>query len=199
MQQPRLDLRLSQRLVLTPTLQQAIKLLQYSRQELVQYIRQELLENPTLEEIRAEPIGPAAEAPAPAAVDAEAGELFAPVAEPQPEVEAAVGQDVHRGRVLGHAQRVVEGQEEHPGADAQAGGARGDGRREGSCPRSRTAGRGSWRGSSETFCHASLRSCHLTASPLTPLISPQNNSLTFLGSCGAGPQPRGRTREQKLA
>jgi RNA polymerase sigma-54 factor len=61
MQQPRLDLRLTQRLVLTPSLQQAIKLLQYSRQELVQYIRQELLENPTLEELRAEPIGPAPE------------------------------------------------------------------------------------------------------------------------------------------
>ena len=61
--QPRLDLRLTQRLVLTPTLQQAIKLLQYSRQELVQYIHQELLENPTLEEIREEPIGPAAEPP----------------------------------------------------------------------------------------------------------------------------------------
>jgi len=60
MQQPRLDLRLTQRLVLTPTLQQAIKLLQYSRQELVQYIRQELLENPTLEEERAEPLGPVA-------------------------------------------------------------------------------------------------------------------------------------------
>jgi len=59
MQQPRLDLRLTQRLVLTPSLQQAIKLLQYSRQELVQYIRQELLENPTLEELQAEPIGPA--------------------------------------------------------------------------------------------------------------------------------------------
>lgn len=41
---------MSQRLVLTPTLQQAIKLLQYSRQELVQYVHQELLENPTLEE-----------------------------------------------------------------------------------------------------------------------------------------------------
>jgi RNA polymerase sigma-54 factor len=69
MQQPRLDLRLTQRLVLTPSLQQAIKLLQYSRQELVQYIRQELLENPTLEELQAEPIGPAPEvAPAPVVV-----------------------------------------------------------------------------------------------------------------------------------
>ena len=47
--EPRLSLKMSQRLVLTPTLQQAIKLLQYSRQELVQYVHQELLENPTLE------------------------------------------------------------------------------------------------------------------------------------------------------
>jgi RNA polymerase sigma-54 factor len=51
--EPRLSLRMTQRLVLTPTLQQAIKLLQYSRQELVQYIRQEMLENPTLEEVSA--------------------------------------------------------------------------------------------------------------------------------------------------
>src|SRR5512139_3575186 len=71
MQQPRLDLRLSQRLVLTPTLQQAIKLLQYSRLELVQYIRQELLENPTLEEVLVEPLGPTAEAAAPAGVQKE--------------------------------------------------------------------------------------------------------------------------------
>jgi len=71
MQQPRLDLRLSQRLVLTPTLQQAIKLLQYSRQELVQYIRQELLENPTLEELREEPIGPAAVVATPTTVASE--------------------------------------------------------------------------------------------------------------------------------
>ncbi len=49
--EPRLSLKMTQRLVLTPTLQQAIKLLQYSRQELVQYVRQELLENPTLEEL----------------------------------------------------------------------------------------------------------------------------------------------------
>ena len=53
-----MDLRLVpktiQTLVLTPSLQQAIKLLQYSRQELVQYVQQELLENPTLEEIAAQ-------------------------------------------------------------------------------------------------------------------------------------------------
>ncbi len=52
MMEPRLVLKMSQRLILTPSLQQAIKLLQYSRQELVQYVHQELLENPTLEEIQ---------------------------------------------------------------------------------------------------------------------------------------------------
>ncbi len=44
------QLRLSQQLVMTPQLQQAIKLLQLSRMELVEMVRQELLENPVLEE-----------------------------------------------------------------------------------------------------------------------------------------------------
>ena len=60
--EPRLVLKMSQRLILTPTLQQAIKLLQYSRQELVQYVHQELLENPTLEEIQASETEPETEA-----------------------------------------------------------------------------------------------------------------------------------------
>ena len=46
----RLDLRLSQKLVMTPQLQQAIKLLQLSRLELQQVLSQHLLENPLLEE-----------------------------------------------------------------------------------------------------------------------------------------------------
>lgn len=46
----RLDLRLSQKLVMTIQLQQAIKLLQLSRLELSQLITQELTENPLLEE-----------------------------------------------------------------------------------------------------------------------------------------------------
>ncbi|MBI3810795.1 MAG: RNA polymerase factor sigma-54 [Nitrospirae bacterium] len=46
----RLDLRLTQKLVMTPQLQQAIKLLQLSRLELSQTVSQELLENPLLEE-----------------------------------------------------------------------------------------------------------------------------------------------------
>ncbi|MCX8070193.1 MAG: RNA polymerase sigma-54 factor [Thermodesulfovibrionales bacterium] len=46
----RLDLRLSQRLVLTPQLQLAIKLLQQTHLELVETINQELIDNPFLEE-----------------------------------------------------------------------------------------------------------------------------------------------------
>jgi len=49
--------KLSQRLVLTPTLQQAIKLLQLSKLELENLIRQEMAENPLLEEIPQDPIG----------------------------------------------------------------------------------------------------------------------------------------------
>ncbi len=44
------ELKLSQKLVLTPQLQQAIKLLQLTRLELVEHINQELVENPLLEE-----------------------------------------------------------------------------------------------------------------------------------------------------
>ncbi len=45
------SLRLAQQLVMTPQLQQAIKLLQLSRMELAEVINQEMLENPVLEEI----------------------------------------------------------------------------------------------------------------------------------------------------
>jgi RNA polymerase sigma-54 factor len=44
------QLRLSQQLVMTPQLQQAIKLLQMSRMELVDMVREELMENPVLED-----------------------------------------------------------------------------------------------------------------------------------------------------
>ncbi len=46
----RQSLKLSQQLVMTPQLQQAIRLLQLSRVELVELVQQELLENPLLEE-----------------------------------------------------------------------------------------------------------------------------------------------------
>jgi len=46
----KLSAKLSQRLVMTPSLQQAIKLLQMSKLELVEEVQQELVENPVLEE-----------------------------------------------------------------------------------------------------------------------------------------------------
>jgi RNA polymerase sigma-54 factor len=50
----RLDLKLSQKLIMTPQLQQAIKLLQLSRLELQQSLAQHLLENPLLDEVQTE-------------------------------------------------------------------------------------------------------------------------------------------------
>src|SRR5579862_7347358 len=71
---PRLDLRQGQALVMTPQLQQAIKLLQMSSVELAIYVDNELEQNPLLERDEtsdeggsAEPVatdGVAAEAPA---------------------------------------------------------------------------------------------------------------------------------------
>lgn len=51
------NLKLSQQLIMTPQLQQAIKLLQLSRLELVETINQEMEENPLLEEVSAEEEG----------------------------------------------------------------------------------------------------------------------------------------------
>ena len=44
------SLRMTQQLVMTPQLQQAIKLLQLSRMELVELVRTEMTENPLLED-----------------------------------------------------------------------------------------------------------------------------------------------------
>ena len=49
----RLDLRQSQSLVMTPQLQQAIKLLQLSNIELSEFVEDELSQNPMLERVRA--------------------------------------------------------------------------------------------------------------------------------------------------
>ena len=46
---PRLDLRQSQTLVMTPQLRQAIKLLQYSNIEVASFVEEELERNPLLE------------------------------------------------------------------------------------------------------------------------------------------------------
>ena len=45
-----LQMRQQQQLVMTPQLQQAIRLLQLSRLELTEIVRQEILENPVLDE-----------------------------------------------------------------------------------------------------------------------------------------------------
>ncbi len=47
----KLNLKMSQKLVMTPMLQQAIKLLPLARLELAQLVRQEMIENPVLEEV----------------------------------------------------------------------------------------------------------------------------------------------------
>ena len=44
------SLKLSQQLVMTPQLQQAIKLLQLSRMELLEQVREEMEQNPLLEQ-----------------------------------------------------------------------------------------------------------------------------------------------------
>jgi RNA polymerase sigma-54 factor len=46
----KLSLKMSQKLIMTPSLQQAIKLLQLSKLELLEEVTQELVENPVLEE-----------------------------------------------------------------------------------------------------------------------------------------------------
>jgi RNA polymerase sigma-54 factor len=64
----RLDLRQSQSLVMTPQLQQAIKLLQLSNLELATYVESELEQNPLLER-QEEPAGGAEDETAPAAAE----------------------------------------------------------------------------------------------------------------------------------
>src|SRR4051812_32653879 len=51
------SLKLSQQLVMTPQLQQAIKLLQLNRMELAEVVNAELMENPVLEELAETPEG----------------------------------------------------------------------------------------------------------------------------------------------
>ena len=75
-------LKLSQQLVMTPQLQQAIKLLQLSRMELVDMIREEMLENPVLEDSVESAAEQQKAAPAELAPDAQAeriGETELPV------------------------------------------------------------------------------------------------------------------------
>jgi len=68
--QQKLQTRLAQKLILTPSLQQAIKLLPMSTLELADLLNQEVVENPLLEEVPTEDLQ-AAEAPAAAEKEAE--------------------------------------------------------------------------------------------------------------------------------
>ena len=64
--QQRLQTRLSQKLILTPALQQAIKLLPMTTLELVDMLNQEVVENPMLEEVQDEELQQSEETASPA-------------------------------------------------------------------------------------------------------------------------------------
>ena len=88
------QVRLSQQLVMTPQLQQAIKLLQLSRMELVDLVQQELQENPVLEEgIEIEEDRAAAEAGVPGEAHQadDANEATAELTQPELTRDAAPG------------------------------------------------------------------------------------------------------------
>ena len=84
----KLSLRLSQRLVMTPTLQQAIKLLQMTRLELQDVVNQELVSNPVLEE--EEPVASPAPDEDPSTAESREREL---AETPDPGPEGAAAQD----------------------------------------------------------------------------------------------------------
>src|SRR5437588_4046431 len=95
------SLRLSQQLVMTPQLQQAIKLLQLSRLELVDLIRTEMEQNPLLEEPQEGAETELSEAPAEMtstlSESIEASELAVPTPEvAQPDLKKANEGDVKR-------------------------------------------------------------------------------------------------------
>ncbi len=86
----KINLKLSQRLVMTPSLQQAIKLLQMSKLELEEVLNQEMVENPVLEEEQEEAAAETPEAPEPAKEEAAPEAVPPPAAgEAPPEAEAA--------------------------------------------------------------------------------------------------------------
>ncbi len=80
----RLTVRLSQKLILTPSLQQAIKLLPMTTIELADLLTQEMVENPLLEEVTEDT--PAADAPQEAEAEAEAAEAARETPDPKGDV-----------------------------------------------------------------------------------------------------------------
>ncbi|MBI2524821.1 MAG: RNA polymerase factor sigma-54 [Candidatus Rokubacteria bacterium] len=86
----RLGLRLTQRVVMTPLLQQAIQLLQLSTLELKEVVEQELRDNPMLEEVPTEGTDATAEAPSEDLADSPPG----PTAnEPAPNESTSVAEE----------------------------------------------------------------------------------------------------------
>src|SRR5918911_840647 len=98
------SLRLSQQLVMTPQLQQAIKLLQLSRLELVDLIRSEMEQNPLLEEPESGSETELNEAPAELVStlneSIEASEIAPQAPEPaQPDLKKAAEGDLKRDEI----------------------------------------------------------------------------------------------------
>lgn len=119
----RLDLRLSQKLIMTPQLQQAIKLLQLSRLELQQSLTQHLLENPLLDEVQAEVEEAEAAAaegktedPSAAATQDNAEEAGTPEERGSPEEFSASGWEEYFGsdRRAGDSEYLSSSQDEFP-------------------------------------------------------------------------------------
>ena len=122
----RLDLRLSQKLIMTPQLQQAIKLLQLSRLELQQSLAQHLMDNPLLDELPAEAEDneagtadeQAEESAATASTNAESpeGEEATPEERETPDEVSAAGWEEYFGsdRRTGSGERQSSGQDDFP-------------------------------------------------------------------------------------
>ena len=108
--EPRLVPRLSQRVVMTPLLQQAIQLLQLSTLELQEVVQKELLENPLLEEVTPET------ADAPESADGTAAPVAeAPPPEPPPAAERQTDElpfDVNAVMFDDHEERSLVAQED---------------------------------------------------------------------------------------
>jgi len=114
----KLSLKLSQRLVMTPTLQQAIKLLQMTRLELQDVVNQELVSNPVLEEQDPEATPTPDEDPS--AAESRERELAEtpPAAAPEGEAAVETGPDTSSGA---SAEAAAEGPgAPEPVADAAA-------------------------------------------------------------------------------
>ena len=105
-------LKLSQQLVMTPQLQQAIKLLQLSRVELESHVQDQLLENPTLEEIPESELAQQENKELPSLQDISAEEGTNPSAAPLTQEEPAKTAETDRREPIEDYEKFVENYEE---------------------------------------------------------------------------------------